>query len=48
MLAQAARIGRQLGVGILELIFAAPSPDKARSSLELFGESVLPRMQELA
>ncbi len=47
VLAQVERIRRELGVGILELIFAAPSPDKARSSLELFGTSVLPRMWEL-
>ena len=47
VLAQADRIRRELGVGILELIFAAPSPDKARRSLELFGASVLPRMREL-
>jgi hypothetical protein len=47
VLAQADRIRRELGVGILELIFAAPSPGKARRSLELFGASVLPRMREL-
>jgi alkanesulfonate monooxygenase SsuD/methylene tetrahydromethanopterin reductase-like flavin-dependent oxidoreductase (luciferase family) len=47
VLGQAARIGRELGAGILELIFVAPSPDHARRSLERFGTQVLPRMREL-
>ena len=47
VLGQADRIRRELGVGILELIFIAPGPDKARRSLELFGTEVLPRMREL-
>ncbi|HTU88008.1 MAG TPA: LLM class flavin-dependent oxidoreductase [Solirubrobacteraceae bacterium] len=47
VLGQAARLRRELGVGILELIFIAPSSDQARRSLELFGTDVLPRMREL-
>jgi alkanesulfonate monooxygenase SsuD/methylene tetrahydromethanopterin reductase-like flavin-dependent oxidoreductase (luciferase family) len=47
VLAQADRVRRELGVGILELIFAAPTPDTARRSLELFGGSVLPHLREL-
>jgi alkanesulfonate monooxygenase SsuD/methylene tetrahydromethanopterin reductase-like flavin-dependent oxidoreductase (luciferase family) len=47
VLGQAARIGRELGVGILELIFVAPGPDLVRQSLERFGTRVLPRMREL-
>ena len=47
VLGQAARLGRELGVGILELAFIAPAPDLARRSLELFGTEVLPRMREL-
>lgn len=47
VLAQAERLGRELGVGILELAFIAPDRDLARRSLELFGRHVLPRMREL-
>jgi alkanesulfonate monooxygenase SsuD/methylene tetrahydromethanopterin reductase-like flavin-dependent oxidoreductase (luciferase family) len=47
VLRQAARIGRELGVGVLELAFVAPRPELARQSLELFGARVLPRMREL-
>jgi alkanesulfonate monooxygenase SsuD/methylene tetrahydromethanopterin reductase-like flavin-dependent oxidoreductase (luciferase family) len=47
VLGQAARIGRELGVGILELAFVAPSPDHVRRSLERFGTHVLPRMREI-
>jgi alkanesulfonate monooxygenase SsuD/methylene tetrahydromethanopterin reductase-like flavin-dependent oxidoreductase (luciferase family) len=47
VLAQADRVRRELGVGILELAFVAPSPAKARRSLELFGTEVLPRLREL-
>ena len=47
VLAQAARIRRELGVGILELAFVAPRPELSRNSLELFGTQVLPRMREL-
>jgi alkanesulfonate monooxygenase SsuD/methylene tetrahydromethanopterin reductase-like flavin-dependent oxidoreductase (luciferase family) len=47
VLGQLARLGRELGVGIVELIFIAPAPDLARRSLELFGTEVLPRMREL-
>jgi alkanesulfonate monooxygenase SsuD/methylene tetrahydromethanopterin reductase-like flavin-dependent oxidoreductase (luciferase family) len=47
VLGQAARIGRELGVGILELIFVAPSPDLARRSIERFGTQVLPKMREV-
>jgi hypothetical protein len=47
VLGPAERIGRELGVGILELAFVAPSPELARHSLELFGTQVLPRMREL-
>jgi alkanesulfonate monooxygenase SsuD/methylene tetrahydromethanopterin reductase-like flavin-dependent oxidoreductase (luciferase family) len=47
VLAQAQRIGRELGVGILELAFVAPGVDMVRRSLELFGTRVLPRMHEL-
>jgi alkanesulfonate monooxygenase SsuD/methylene tetrahydromethanopterin reductase-like flavin-dependent oxidoreductase (luciferase family) len=47
VLGQAARLGRELGVGILELAFVAASPDGVRHSLERFGTQVLPRMREL-
>ncbi len=47
VLGQAARLGRELGVGILEMAFIAPAPELARRSLELFGTQVLPRMREL-
>jgi alkanesulfonate monooxygenase SsuD/methylene tetrahydromethanopterin reductase-like flavin-dependent oxidoreductase (luciferase family) len=47
VLGQAERLGRELGVGIVELAFIAPSPELVRSSLELFGTRVLPRMREL-
>ena len=47
VLGQVARLNRELGVGIVELIFVAPAPDKARRSLELFGTQVLPRMRAL-
>jgi hypothetical protein len=47
VLAQADRIRRELGLGILELAFVAPNPAKARRSLELFGTEVLPRLREL-
>jgi alkanesulfonate monooxygenase SsuD/methylene tetrahydromethanopterin reductase-like flavin-dependent oxidoreductase (luciferase family) len=47
VLGQAARIGRELGAGILELAFVAPDPELSRRSLELFGTKVLPRMREL-
>jgi hypothetical protein len=46
VLRQVERLRRELGVGILELIFIAPGADKARRSLELFGTEVLPRMRE--
>ena len=47
VLGQVERIGRELGVGILELAFIAPGADPVRRSLELFGTEVLPRMREL-
>jgi alkanesulfonate monooxygenase SsuD/methylene tetrahydromethanopterin reductase-like flavin-dependent oxidoreductase (luciferase family) len=47
VLRQAESIGQELGAGILELAFIAPSPDKRRRGIELFGERVLPRMREL-
>jgi alkanesulfonate monooxygenase SsuD/methylene tetrahydromethanopterin reductase-like flavin-dependent oxidoreductase (luciferase family) len=47
VLAQAAAVGRELGAGILELAFIAPTPDKRRRSIELFGTEVLPRLREL-
>jgi alkanesulfonate monooxygenase SsuD/methylene tetrahydromethanopterin reductase-like flavin-dependent oxidoreductase (luciferase family) len=47
VLGQVDRLGRELGVGIVELIFIAPRPEQARRSLELFGTEVLPRMREL-
>jgi alkanesulfonate monooxygenase SsuD/methylene tetrahydromethanopterin reductase-like flavin-dependent oxidoreductase (luciferase family) len=47
VLGQVERLRRELGVGILELVFIAPGADKARRSLELFGTEVLPRMREL-
>lgn len=47
VLGQVDRLRRELGVGIVELIFIAPSPDQAGRSLELFGTEVLPRMREL-
>jgi hypothetical protein len=46
VLAQADRVRRELGVGILELAFVAPDPANARRSLELFGTEVLLRMRE--
>jgi alkanesulfonate monooxygenase SsuD/methylene tetrahydromethanopterin reductase-like flavin-dependent oxidoreductase (luciferase family) len=47
VLAQVESVHRELGAGILELAFIAPSPDKRRRSIELFGEHVLPRMRSL-
>lgn len=47
VLAQAAAIGRELGAGILELAFIAPTADKRRRSIELFGSKVLTRLREL-
>jgi alkanesulfonate monooxygenase SsuD/methylene tetrahydromethanopterin reductase-like flavin-dependent oxidoreductase (luciferase family) len=47
VLDQIAAIHRELGAGILEVTFAAPTPDKVRRDLELFGDEVLPRMREL-
>ena len=47
VLRQVESIGRELDAGILELAFIAPSPDKRRRSIELFGEQVLPRMRDL-
>ena len=47
VLGQVDRLRRELGVGIVELIFIGPAPDQTRRSLELFGTEVLPRMQEL-
>jgi alkanesulfonate monooxygenase SsuD/methylene tetrahydromethanopterin reductase-like flavin-dependent oxidoreductase (luciferase family) len=47
VLEQVDRLRRELGVGIVELIFLAPTPGHARRSLELFGTEVLPRMREL-
>jgi alkanesulfonate monooxygenase SsuD/methylene tetrahydromethanopterin reductase-like flavin-dependent oxidoreductase (luciferase family) len=47
VLRQVEAIGQELGAGILELAFIAPSPDKRRRGIELFGERVLPRMREL-
>jgi alkanesulfonate monooxygenase SsuD/methylene tetrahydromethanopterin reductase-like flavin-dependent oxidoreductase (luciferase family) len=47
VLGQVDRLRCELGVGILELIFASPSPDLSRRSLELFGTQVLPRMRDL-
>jgi alkanesulfonate monooxygenase SsuD/methylene tetrahydromethanopterin reductase-like flavin-dependent oxidoreductase (luciferase family) len=44
---QVERLGRELGVGILELAFVSPNPALSRHSLELFGTRVLPRMHEL-
>jgi alkanesulfonate monooxygenase SsuD/methylene tetrahydromethanopterin reductase-like flavin-dependent oxidoreductase (luciferase family) len=47
VLRQVDRLGRELGVGIVELAFIAPGADKIQRSLELFGTQVLPRMGEL-
>lgn len=47
VLRQVESVARELGAGILEQAFIAPSPDKRRRSIELFGEQVLPRMREL-
>ena len=47
VLGQVDRLRRELGVGIVELIFIGPTPDQTRRSLELFGTEVLPRMREL-
>jgi alkanesulfonate monooxygenase SsuD/methylene tetrahydromethanopterin reductase-like flavin-dependent oxidoreductase (luciferase family) len=40
-------IQRELGAGIIELIFVSPGRDKALRALELFGRRVLPRLHEL-
>lgn len=47
VLRQVESVACELGAGILELAFIAPSPDQRRRSIELFAEQVLPRMGEL-
>jgi alkanesulfonate monooxygenase SsuD/methylene tetrahydromethanopterin reductase-like flavin-dependent oxidoreductase (luciferase family) len=47
VLGQVDRLRRELGVGIVELIFIGLAADQTRRSLELFGTEVLPRMREL-
>ena len=47
VLAQARRIGEEIGAGILELVFAPVGRERALRAIELFGENVLPRLREL-
>jgi alkanesulfonate monooxygenase SsuD/methylene tetrahydromethanopterin reductase-like flavin-dependent oxidoreductase (luciferase family) len=47
VLDQVQAIRDELGAGVLELAFIAPSFDRRRRALELFAERVLPRMREL-
>ena len=47
VLDQIRSIHRELGAGVLEVVLASPTPDKARRTLELFGEAVLPGMRSL-
>jgi alkanesulfonate monooxygenase SsuD/methylene tetrahydromethanopterin reductase-like flavin-dependent oxidoreductase (luciferase family) len=44
---QIGRIREEIGAGILDLIFMAPTDDKARHAIELFGTRVLPRLHEM-
>jgi alkanesulfonate monooxygenase SsuD/methylene tetrahydromethanopterin reductase-like flavin-dependent oxidoreductase (luciferase family) len=47
VLAQICNIRRELGAGVLDLIFRGPGRDSTRRSIELFAEKVLPRVHEL-
>ena len=46
VLAQARRIGDELGAGILELVFSPMSRERTLHAIELFGTRVLPRLRE--
>jgi alkanesulfonate monooxygenase SsuD/methylene tetrahydromethanopterin reductase-like flavin-dependent oxidoreductase (luciferase family) len=47
VLAQIARVQKELGAGILDIAFAPTGRDKMLASIERFGTKVLPRMHEL-
>lgn len=47
VLKQIARIGNELGAGVLDLAVASQLGDKTAHAIELFGRKVLPRMHEL-
>jgi alkanesulfonate monooxygenase SsuD/methylene tetrahydromethanopterin reductase-like flavin-dependent oxidoreductase (luciferase family) len=47
VLAQICNVQRELGAGVLDLIFHGPDRDSTRRSIELFAEKVLPRVHEL-
>lgn len=47
VLDQICRVHRELGAGVLDLIFRGPNRDSTRRSIELFASKVLPRLAEL-
>jgi alkanesulfonate monooxygenase SsuD/methylene tetrahydromethanopterin reductase-like flavin-dependent oxidoreductase (luciferase family) len=47
VLAQARRIRDELGAGILEVVFSPMGREKTLHAIELFGNSVLPRLRDL-
>lgn len=47
VLEQVCNVHRELGAGVLDLIFRGPDHDSTRRSIELFATRVLPRMREL-
>ncbi|MBV9578809.1 MAG: LLM class flavin-dependent oxidoreductase [Chloroflexi bacterium] len=47
VLEQICTVQRELGAGVLDLIFRGADRDSTRRSIELFGEKVLPRVHEL-
>jgi alkanesulfonate monooxygenase SsuD/methylene tetrahydromethanopterin reductase-like flavin-dependent oxidoreductase (luciferase family) len=44
---QICNVHRELGAGVLDLIFRGPDRDSTRRSIELFAEKILPRLHEL-
>ena len=47
VLKQICNVQRELGAGVLDLIFRGPDRDSTRRSIELFADKVLPRVHEL-
>ena len=47
VLEQICNVHRELGAGVLDLIFRGPDHDSTRRSIELFASDVLPRIHEL-
>jgi alkanesulfonate monooxygenase SsuD/methylene tetrahydromethanopterin reductase-like flavin-dependent oxidoreductase (luciferase family) len=47
VLEQICNVRRELGAGVLDLIFRGPTRDSTRRSIELFATRVLPRVHEL-